>query len=115
MDEQRSTNTDHAHRTQVNEELRLLHSSCTSEIMSYKQQQWATTNYGLLAYAAVVSVTQLKSQPSALERYALVVIAAGILRIGLDVIRKMVRPIETRRNRLEAVRNHFTLEFREAH
>jgi hypothetical protein len=115
MDEQRSTGNDHAHRTQVNEELRLLHSSCISEIASFKQQQWATTNYGLLAYAALVSLTQLKPQPSSFERYALVVVAAGVLVIGLYVIRKLDRSIETRRTRLNSVRSHFTPEFRAAH
>jgi hypothetical protein len=115
MDEHRSTNTSDAHRTQVSEELRLLFASCTSEIAGFKQQQWAATNYGLLGYAAFVSLSQLRPPPSAPERLALVVLEVGVLALGLHVIRRLSRSIEKRRERLAAVYKHFTPEFNEAH
>ena len=52
---------------QVNDELRLLYTSCVSEIAGFKQQQWQVTNYGLLLFAAVASIPKVVTKLTQLE------------------------------------------------
>jgi len=44
---------------QSNEELRLLYQTSVTELEFFKRQQWSVTNYGLLLYAATVSLARI--------------------------------------------------------
>lgn len=41
------------------EDFRLLYSSCVTELIAFKSQQWSVTNYSVLLYAAIGSVSKL--------------------------------------------------------
>jgi hypothetical protein len=100
----------------VNDELRLLHTSCVTEIASFKQQQWNVTNYGLLSYAAIASLPKLVASKLVWEEVAvLYVLAIAVLIAGWRLIGVLDDGIELRRDRLRVIREqHFTQAFKDA-
>ena len=101
-------------KAQADNELRLLYGWCVSEIASFKQQQWSTTNYALVAYAALASVPRLITIPL-WGRWLLVVVALIILAAGVCVTCQTDKAIKERRDRMGRVRDlHFTPEFHTA-
>ena len=102
-------------KKQVNDELRLLYTSCVSEIAGFKQQQWQITNYGLLLYAAVASVPKVVVKPTQCEFLLLYAVAFIILAAGWYLIGLFSTSIQERRARLIEIRTkHFTDEFNAA-
>jgi hypothetical protein len=94
------------------DELRLLYSVCVSDITEFKALQWRITNYGLLLYAAIVSVPKLLTHLSPLEVVVLYLLAVAILLTGWHLIKGYHRSIRNRRERLIAIRREFTDEFK---
>ena len=109
MNKSNSESEKEAHEKQVNDELRLLYTSCVSELATFKQQQWITTNYGIAAYAAIFPLSN--NFKTSGERHWLLVLAVLILVAGVAVIRGLDGAIEVRRDRQKRVRRHFTQEF----
>jgi hypothetical protein len=107
--EQEMTNEERS-RT-LPEQLRLLYSSCVSEIGSYKEQQWKTTNYALLVYAAIVSIAKTTDTLSNVEWLVLFVATVAVLLFGVIIINMLANSIQARRTRLTEVRKHFADEF----
>jgi hypothetical protein len=103
-------------KAKINDELRLLYTSCVSEIASFKQQQWNVTNYGLLSYAAIVSLPKLVASKLIMwELTVLYVLASAVLIAGWYLVGMLDDGIELRRDRLRAIRDeHFTQEFKDA-
>jgi hypothetical protein len=99
----------------INDELRLLYASCVSEIADFKRQQWNVTNYGLLSYAAIASLPKFVAGKLAVwELLVLIALTGAVLLAGCYVVRVLDDGIELRRDRLRAVRKHFTQEFKDA-
>lgn len=99
----------------VNEELRLLYTSCVSEIAGFKQQQWQVTNYGLLLFAAVASIPKVIPKLTQLEFFLLYSAAFVVLSAGWYVLGLFSESIQERRGRLTEIRRkHFTNEFKAA-
>jgi len=97
-----------------NEELRLLYSACVSEIDSFKKQQWLATNYGLLLYAAIVSISKLLDTLNQIEYFALFAAAFGVAACGWYLVGVLADSIQVRRKRLIETRKQFTKEFMNA-
>lgn len=99
---------------QKNDELRLLYTACVSEIASFKQQQWQITNYGLLLYAAIVSIPKLLATLNQVEYFVLFAVAFGIVASGWYLLGVLANSIQVRRGRLTEARKQFTPEFKNA-
>lgn len=95
----------------IDEELGLLYSSCVSEIKSFKSQQWHTTNYGVLLYAAIVSISQTVEPLGCIEWSLLYTIAAVVLGAGLYMIKILFDSIHVRRKRIVEIRKHASDHF----
>lgn len=99
----------------MGDELRLLYTSCVSEIASFKQQQWNTTNYGLVSYAGIVSLTKIVATRLVVwELTALYMLTGAVLLAGIYFVCMLDKSIQLRRGRLSAVRGYFAKEFRDA-
>lgn len=99
---------------QKNDELRLLYSACVSEIDSFKKQQWQVTNYGLLLYAAIVSIPKLLGTLNQVEYFVLFGAAFSVVASGWYLVGVLADSIQVRRKRLTETRKHFTKEFMNA-
>lgn len=97
-----------------NKELNTLYSVSVSEILSFKRQRWATANYGLLLYAAIISTTKLIEDPNRIEFLLLELINFAVFVVGLTVIRTLTDSIRDRDNRLVKIREMYSEEFRKA-
>ncbi|MFC5474892.1 hypothetical protein [Paraherbaspirillum soli] len=98
-----------------NDELRLLYTSCVSEIASFKQQQWHVANYGLLLYAAIASMPKfVAAKMTELELFLSYVGTFAVLAAGWYLVGLLASSIQERRRRLTKVRTHFTSEFMNA-
>lgn len=112
MNVTRDSKLDKDDEKKANDELRLLYTSALSEIASFRQQHWNVTNYGVLMYAAIVSLGSLKGfnltkiELGALFLLNIVVVVAGWLLIG-----DISAALRLRRERLSAVRGYFSKEF----
>ena len=107
MDENKQSNV-HA-----NDELKLLYSVSVSDIAGFKQQQWNITNYGLLLYAAIVSIAKLLDDISKVEYAVLYALAFIIMVIGWLLITILHKSVMERRARLVRIRSYFSAEFRD--
>jgi len=116
MADQESDETqDKDYEKKRNDELRLLYTSCVSEIASFKQQQWHVTNYGLLLYAAIASMPKLVgAKLTELELFLLYGGAFAILAAGWFLVGMLFTSIQERRGRQTEVRKLFTPEFMHA-
>jgi hypothetical protein len=101
--------TDNAKK--IDDELSLLYSSCVSEIISFKSQQWHTTNYGILLYVAVISISKLMRPTGCVEWILLYALPVIILVAGLYMIHTLFDSIHTRRKRLTEIRKHASDNF----
>jgi len=99
---------------QKNDELRVLYSACVSEIDSFKKQQWQITNYGLLLYAAIVSIAKLLGTLNQVEYFVLFTAAFIIVASGWYLVGVLADSIQVRRKRLTETRKQFTSEFMRA-
>jgi len=90
------------------EELKLLYSSCVSEIISFKQQQWKVTNYALLLYVAIISISKLLMFDQSLELIFLSIAALVVLIAAWFVIGKLSSSIQERRKRQIQSRKKFS-------
>jgi hypothetical protein len=101
-------------------ELLLLYETSVSEIASFKQQQWTTTNYTLLVQAGLVAVGQIlgnKMQDNEMqssEKFILSILIALTAAFGLTVLSKLHHSIMARRDRLCRAREHFGEPFKSA-
>ena len=93
------------------EELKLLYSSCVSEIISFKQQQWHVTNYALLLYVAVFSMSKFLKLDQSLQIIILSFVAFVVLVASWFVIGMLSNSIQKRRNRLIQCRKEFSKKF----
>jgi len=107
--EQTMTNEERAKT--LPEQLRLLYSSCVTEIAGFKEQQWKTTNYALLIYAAIVSIAKTTKTLRDVEWFVLFAAAVAVLGSAAFIINMLADSIHTRRTRLTEVRKHFADEF----
>lgn len=99
---------------QKNDELRLLYSACVSEIDSFKKQQWQVTNYGLLLFAAIVSIPKLLGTLNQVEYFMLFSSALSVVASGWYLVGVFADSIQVRRKRLTETRKKFTSEFMSA-
>ena len=95
----------------LQEQLRLLYSSCVTEISSFKAQQWKTTNYALLVYAVIISIARTTKPLSDVEWFLLFAATIAVLGSAAFIIKMLADSIHTRRKRLTEVRKHFADEF----
>ena len=93
---------------------RLLYSSCVDEIAGFKQQQWSTTNYAMLLYAATVSLPKLLSEPLSQVSFAALLLAAlAVLVAAWILVGQLSEAIRVRRERLTHLRKYrLSEEFR---
>jgi len=94
------------------EELRLLYQVTVSDLASYKRQQWQVTNYGLLLYAAIISIQKLLGNIFPWEVFALIIAAIAICASSSLILIKLDKSIKGLRRGLTELRRHFTNEFR---
>jgi hypothetical protein len=114
MNKEGSMIEQNANENQKYEELRLLYSACVSEIDSFKKQQWQTTNYGLLLYAAIVSIPKLLGTLNQIEYFVLFAAALSVVASGWYLVGVLADSIQVRRKRLIETRKQFTKEFMDA-
>lgn len=93
------------------ERLQLLYSSCVTEIAGFKQQQWKTTNYAILVYAAIVSIAKTTKPLNEVEWFVLFAGSIAVLVSASFVIKMLAGSIRTRRTRLTKIRKHFRDDF----
>ena len=96
------------------DELRILYTSCVTEIASFKQQQWQTTNYAILLYVAIAGMPRILGSVNQIEYFILVVAALAVLSAGWFVLGMLADSIQIRRSRQTEVRKQFTAEFMHA-
>jgi hypothetical protein len=91
----------------------LLYSSCVSEIGGFKQQQWNVTNYAMLVFGAVASVSKIVEPLSQVEFAVLLLSGTAVLVVAWVIVGQLSDAIRVRRERLTHVRKHrLTEEFR---
>lgn len=93
------------------DELRLLYSMSVSDIANFKQQQWKVTNYGLLIYAAIVSLPKFAGHLTQVEYVLLYVAAFAVMATGWYLIALLHKSIGERRSRLVEIRKNFSKTF----
>jgi hypothetical protein len=97
------------------EDLRVLYQVTAQDLVFFKQQQWATTNYVLLVHAGLVAVTQsMQAKPVLWERIGISILSAVVGAVGMVLIAKLELSIKARRERLQHVRARLSPEFRDA-
>ncbi|MFV1997848.1 MAG: hypothetical protein ACC641_07525 [Acidiferrobacterales bacterium] len=102
-------------REQANEELRLLYQTSVTELEFFKRQQWSVTNYGLLLYAAIVSLARLfDSGMSSAERWVLCLVATATGFASIYILKVLNNSIDVRKARLGVIREQFGPEFHHA-
>lgn len=97
----------------VQRELILLYQTCVTDLAFFKQQQWACANYALLLLAGEVGAAGLLGR--ALRWYELAVLlafAALTLVVAFVLLKKHEEAIAVRRDRLDAVRDDLSDDFR---
>ncbi|QQE88782.1 hypothetical protein [Azotobacter chroococcum] len=99
---------------QKNDELRLLYTACVSEIDSFKKQQWQVTNYGLLLFAAIISISKLLGTLNQVEYFVLFGSAFIVVASGWYLVGVLADSIQVRRKRITETRKQFTKEFMNA-
>lgn len=92
------------------EELKFLYEVSVKDIEFFKKQQWLITYYSVLVYGALVALANLKLVHKTILCFAAVLI--GLL--CAVMLSKLECSIEVRRDRLKAVRSHFTKAFNDA-
>lgn len=102
-------------KDQEHAELLVLYQVTTQDLTFFKSQQWALTNYGLLALAAIVGVRQL-SQVKITPCVATLLCAVAVFLTVLTawLLLRLHGSIEERRGRLERIYARFSDEFRTA-
>lgn len=93
------------------EQLQILYSSCVTEIAGFKQQQWKTTNYAVLVYAAIASIAKTTKNLTDVEWFVLFAAATAVLVSASIIVKMLADSIHTRRIRLTEVRKRFADEF----
>jgi hypothetical protein len=78
------------------EDLRLLYSVSVSDIQHFKEQQWKVTNYVLLRFAAIISITKLIDKLSCLEILLLCIATIIVTIVGCYFTRRLNKPISLR-------------------
>jgi hypothetical protein len=95
-------------------DLSILYSASVSEIISFKAQQWHTTNYALLLFAVLVAIAKTTSNLLCLEIVILYMVALTIFGVGVYVIHTLFASLDVRRRRLVHIREKMPEGFREA-
>ncbi len=96
------------------DELRILYTSCVTEIASFKQQQWQVTNYAILLYVAIAGMPRILGSLNQFEYFVLFVAALAVLSAGWFVLEMLADSIQIRRSRQTEVRKTFTAELMRA-
>ena len=92
------------------DELKFLYDVSVKDIEFFKKQQWLVTYYAVLVYGALIALANLKVVHKAVLSLA-AVLAAFLCAV---LLAKLEHSIHVRRERLRAVRSHFTQAFNEA-
>jgi len=105
--------------TQINdnerEELLALYQVTTQDLAFFKSQQWAITNYVLVAFAAIVGIPQLAgSSVGSCARLLLCFAATVTAVLGFWVLFRLKRSIDERRARLDRIFARLSSEFQNA-
>ena len=98
--------------SEIGEELRLLYTTCITEIAFFKQQQWRVTNYALLIYVAIVGIPKFLGSLNRFEYILLFVFAAVVFGVGYWVLGLLSDSIKIRLEQQTNVRNRFTTNFK---
>jgi len=97
------------------EELRLLYETTASEIVSFKQQQWSTTNYALTLQAAFVLIgREVFRSPSAIQVVFLLFLVWLVVAAAFLTNRILEGSIKERRPRMDRCRGYFGKAFNDA-
>ena len=93
------------------ENLRLLYSVSVSDIQNFKEQQWKVTNYVLLLFAAIISLSQFAKNMYCAERTILCVFTLVIVVVGCYFTRRLHTSIKIRQGRLALIQKQLGDEF----
>jgi hypothetical protein len=98
------------------EELRLLYQVVVADMHFYKNQQWMVTNYVMGAYAAMITVSSILSNPTRggmlrFERYTLAILSLVSAVTGVLLIGQLENTLRSGRIRLERIFDQFTYGF----
>ncbi len=97
------------------QELLALYQATTQDLSFFKSQQWAITNYALIAFAAIIGVPQLAKQTfTPCVRTLLIGAAIAMTVLSTIVLYRLKRSIDDRRARLDRVYDRFSDEFKNA-
>jgi hypothetical protein len=95
------------------EDLRLLYSVSVSDIQNFKGQQWKVTNYVLLLFAAITSISQLVKNLYCAERTVLCVFTIAVVVVGCYFTKRLHNSIKLRQGRLGLIQDRLGDEFKE--
>jgi len=94
-------------------ELKLLHELCADDLREFKSRQWQILNYALLTFGAFgVIGKQYEHEQAILVVMAFFAMAAAWLAHG--ILKGLEQAIALRRDRMAAIRKHFSPEFTDA-
>lgn len=93
------------------DELRILYTSCVTEIAAFKLQQWHITNYAILLYVAIAGMPRILGSLNQIEYFVLFVSALAVLCTGWFVLGMLGDSIQIRRSRQTECRKKFTAGF----
>lgn len=95
-------------------ELMMLYTNSINEIHNFKQQQWHVTNYAMLVYAGLFSLSRVVASTIEMKLVLLAIIIVTFVLAGLWV-KSLDSSIHARRARLDHIREkHFTSAFKSA-
>jgi len=97
-----------------NEYLDILYGACVQEIISFKSQQWHTTNYALLLFGVVIAIAKTVKIESCIEQVILATVPILIFGAGWYVIHTLFLSIDVRRRRLVQIRSQLSDSFMHA-
>jgi len=94
----------------AHDELKLLYQVSVGDLEFFKKQQWLVSYYSILLYGALVAL----AQRTAVEKIVFYLVIGGVALLSSSLLLILEHSIGVRRERLEAVREHFSKEFNKA-
>ena len=94
----------------AHEELKLLYQVTIGDLEFFKKQQWLVTYYCILLYGALLALARITD----LEKSLFYVTVGGVTFLSSILLLILEHSIGVRRDRLEAIRDEFSNEFKKA-
>lgn len=101
---------------QERQELLVLYQACVQDLAEFKSQQWALTNYTLVAFGSIFAVSKSAVGSACtifLVNFVLCLVATALFALAVRVLWHLKKSIDKNRHRLKKIRNKFSDVFKE--